>query len=208
MEETAAQGSPNRQEARRRRAPDVPAEILAACRAGDRDAFEALFRRTEDYVYSVALHTVGDEARAADVTQEVFLKLLRGIRRFEARARFSTWLYRVTVNAALDHARAVRPAVPVEEVEAMDATELRSPEGLSPEAGLIRRRTASGVRRAMGRLPATLRAPLALRYLAGLSYREIGETLGLPGGTVASRLSRALEALEQELRTMDQGRSE
>lgn len=195
MEEPARLPRPTVERTARRRPPDVPEELLAACRAGDRQAFEGLFRLTADFVFSIALATVVDRTAAADVTQEVYLKLLFRIRRYDGRARFTTWLYRVTVNAALDHVRGRRPSVPVEEVP---ERELERPARPTPIERLERRETGLRLHRAVARLSDALREPLVLRFLLGLSYREIGRALALPPGTVASRLSRAQDTLARE----------
>ncbi len=85
---------------------DVPSDLLNACRAGDRDAFGRLFDICRDRVYAVALGIANDHAVAADVSQEVFMKLLTRLPQFDGRARFSTWVYRIVANTAIDHQRA------------------------------------------------------------------------------------------------------
>jgi RNA polymerase sigma-70 factor (ECF subfamily) len=89
--------------------------LLAACCAGDREAFGRLFDCCRDRVYSIALHLSGDPATAADITQDVFMKLLTRLPQFGARAAFSTWLYRIVVNTAIDHQRSGRRNVPLPE---------------------------------------------------------------------------------------------
>lgn len=80
--------------------PDVTADIIESCRRGDREAFRALYDAYKDKVYSIALYFFhGDEAAASDTTQQVFLKLLRSVAQFRSDAEFSTWLYRLVVNA-------------------------------------------------------------------------------------------------------------
>ena len=169
---------------------EPPAELLAACRAGDREAFGRLFDLCRDRVYSIALGICGDRAVAADVSQEVFMKLLTRIAQFEGRARFATWLYRMTVNTAVDHQRAVRRATELPE-ELADARR----HDLDYERADRKRR----VERAVQALPVKLRAPLVLRHIEGLSYAEIARVLDISAGTVASRLSRALARLSRDL---------
>ena len=184
------------------RAPDEPVEALVeACRAGDADAFERLFDRYKDYVYSVAIHTISDPAAAADVTQEVFLKLLTRIRQYRGEAGFETWLYRVTVNTALDARRSVRHTVPVD-----DPRTAQLATRTTPEDDAARNETAERVRAALATLAPKLQAPVLLRYVLGLAYDEIAEALEISPGTVASRLSRAHRELAAKL-TRKGGRS-
>jgi len=173
---------------------DVPEELLAACRAGSRDAFGELFDRCKDRVYSTALHVCGDRAAAADIAQEVFLKVFARLPQFESRSAFTTWLYRVTVNAAIDHRRASRPAVPLEDVMPEPGTP-----DVDPYVRLQRRRR---IEAALVALPDTLRVPVVLRHVQGLSYQEIASVLQVSIGTVASRLSRAHARLASELRDL------
>jgi RNA polymerase sigma-70 factor, ECF subfamily len=170
---------------------EPPRSVLDRCRAGERAAFEELFELTSDRVYSVALHFLGDPAGAADVTQDVFLKLLVKLDQFRSEARFSSWLYRVVANAVVDHQRKRRPAVPLESVETW---RLASP-GASPEEAAERRERRLAVQRAVRRLPPRLRMPLLMRHVAQLSYGEIAAALGVSEGTVASRLARAARRL-------------
>jgi len=89
---------------------EITADIIESCRKGDREAFHALFLAYKDKVYSIALYFFhGDEAAAGDITQQVFLKLLLGIGQFRNEADFSTWLYRLVVNACMDGARRAKP---------------------------------------------------------------------------------------------------
>ena len=180
---------------RGRRAPDESVEALVeACRTGDADAFERLFDRYKDYVYSVAIHSLGDPAAAADVTQEVFLKLLTRIRQYRGEASFETWLYRITVNTALDARRATRRTVPVDDPRTAPLAHRTTPED---EAA--RSETAERVRAALATLAPKLQAPVLLRYVLGLAYDEIAEALEISPGTVASRLSRAHRELAARL---------
>ena len=169
--------------------------VLEGCRCGDRQAFAALFAETRDYVYGVALHVTGEPAAAADVTQEVYLRLLTRLRQFEGRAGFRTWLFRIVVNAARDQRRRGRRWVPLD-----DAAAERPATEPTPEVAAMARDRERRVRAAVARLSPKLREPVVLRFVAGLSYGEIGAVLALPEGTVASRLSRGLERLGTALR--------
>lgn len=173
-----------------------PVEALVeACRRGDAEAFERLFDRYKDYVYSVAVHALGDDALAADVVQDVFLKLLTRLGQFRGEASFETWLYRVTVNAAVDARRAVRTDVSVDDPR----TTVTLAHHATPEDEASRNETATRVRRALATLAPKLQAPVILRYVLGLAYDEIAEALEISPGTVASRLARAHRELAARL---------
>lgn len=168
-----------------------PESLLAACCAGDREAFASLFDLCRDRVYSVALHMCGDPAAAADVTQDVFMKLLTRLPQFDARAAFSTWLYRIVVNTAIDDRRRRRRIGPLPET----LPDVRRP--ADDEYAREERKRKIGA--ALQALPAKLRAPIVLRHIEGLAYDEIARALGISPGTVASRLSRAHARLAREL---------
>lgn len=169
--------------------------LLEACERGERDAFARLFEDYKDRVYAVALRLSGDPVEAADVTQDVFLKLLTRIHQFRNEARFGTWLYRVVVNTFLDGRKARRPNVPFDEA-ALGVAGMQPPE---QEESAAQADLAQAVERSLARLDSDFRAPLVLRYVGGLSYAEIVQTLQLPPGTVASRISRGLRDLGREL---------
>ena len=171
--------------------PSPPETLLAACCAGDREAFAALFDLCRDRVYSVALHMSGDAASAADITQDVFMKLLTRLPQFSGRAAFSTWLYRIVVNTAIDHQRSRRHVAPLPD------TLPDRRRGVDEEYARGERRRRIGL--ALQALPAKLRAPLVLRHVEGLAYDEIATALGISTGTVASRLSRAHARLARDL---------
>jgi RNA polymerase sigma-70 factor (ECF subfamily) len=176
------------------RAEPSPA-LLEACRRGERDAVASLFDACKDRVYTLALHLSGDPAEAADVTQDVFLRVLRRMDQYRGDARFTTWLHRVVVNVFLDRKKSRRRYAALDEASLAG---LPSSEP-SPEAAVIRAQARDHVATAVQRLPEKLRLPLVLRYGSGLSYGEIAETLGVREGTVASRLNRALAQLASEL---------
>jgi RNA polymerase sigma-70 factor, ECF subfamily len=169
---------------------DVPSELLNACRDGNREAFARLFDVCRDRVYAVALGIVHDCSVAADVSQEVFVKLLTRLPQFDGRSSFATWLYRIVVNAAHDHERRQRRIVHLSE-SVEDTRRL--------DDDMVRRQRRSRVARAVAALPAKLRMPLVLRHVEGLAYGDIARVLGISTGTVASRLSRAHARLAREL---------
>ena len=167
---------------------EIAASVLEACRHGDRDAFRALYEAYKDRVYSICLYFFhGDTAEAADVTQEVFLKLFAGVASFHGDAVFSTWLYRLVRNACLDASR--RKAARARLVESRDVAPA------SPEDDLLISQQAEPVQRAVSALPPKFRLPILLRYFSDFSYEEMSTTLNCSIGTVASRLNRGHKML-------------
>ena len=168
---------------------------MRAAQAGDREALDALLRRHHDRIHAVCRRLAGNEADALDATQEALIAIARGIRRFDGRAAFSTWAFRVTTNACLDELRRrKRRAVPglPEEVAAGDAGAVSTsaidvlPERLAIDA-------------ALADLAEEFRAPVVLRDLCDLDYAEIADVLGVPPGTVRSRIARGRAALAATL---------
>jgi RNA polymerase sigma-70 factor (ECF subfamily) len=171
------------------------AGVIEACKQGDRAAFHLLFEAHKDRVYSIALHFGNDEAMARDVTQQVFLKLFTTISQFRKDAEFTTWLYRIVANACIDEQRKRKRFVPFSpdiEVENMSAKG-------SQEEAYHRKQVALSVRCAIAELTPKLRLPVLLKYVEGLSYEEIAETLGCSIGTVSSRLNRGHKMLARKL---------
>jgi RNA polymerase sigma-70 factor (ECF subfamily) len=170
--------------------------VIEACKQGDRDAFRRLFERHKDRVYSVALYFFGgDEATAADVTQQVFLKLFTRIRQFQGESEFTTWLYRLTTNACVDEQRKRRRVQQLgEDVELPEPRERRA-----QEERLARAEVAHSVKRAVASLKPKLRVVMLLKYFEEMSYEEIAGALGLSKGTVASRLNRGHKVLARKL---------
>jgi RNA polymerase sigma-70 factor (ECF subfamily) len=171
------------------------AETIEACKRGDRDAFHDLFEAHKDRVYTIAFHYSGDEAMARDVCQQVFLKLFTGINQFREDSQFTTWLYRIVANACADEHRKRKRFVPFSpeiEVRHMVAKG-------SQEEAYNKRQVAESVRGAIAELTPKLRLPILLKYVEGLSYDEIAESLGLSIGTVSSRLNRGHKMLARKL---------
>jgi RNA polymerase sigma-70 factor (ECF subfamily) len=178
---------------------ELSTEIIEACRLGDRDAFRALYDLYKDRVYSIALYFFhGDRAVASDVTQQVFLKLMTSIRQFRGDAEFSTWLYRLVVNACMDAARSRRSDPVISDRSRMEA--IAAPG--SQEADCARAEMASSVRAAVSALPPKFRIAVLLRYFEDLSYDQMAKALHCSMGTVASRLSRGHKMLAERLQSV------
>jgi RNA polymerase sigma-70 factor (ECF subfamily) len=172
-------------------------ELLAACQRGDREAWRELYEAHKDRVYSVALDFFhGDAAAAADVTQQVFLKLMDSIASYRRTAAFSTWLHRIVVNACLDSTRRQRRSRIVDDDRRLGA--LADP-GAPADARIDQLEMTRSVQDAIARLPPKLRIAVLLRYVNDLAYTDMAAALHCSIGTVSSRLSRAHRLLAQSL---------
>ena len=179
---------------------EISAGIVESCRRGDRDAFRALYDAYKDRVYSIALYFFhGDRAVAADVTQQVFLKLMTTIGQFRGDAEFSTWLYRLAVNACMDVARRRKSD---DAFASRSRHEVFAADAGSQEDELVRQELAGSVRAAVAALPPKLRIAMLLRYFDDLSYEQMSKALGCSRGTVASRLNRGHKMLADRLRAL------
>jgi RNA polymerase sigma-70 factor, ECF subfamily len=175
-------------------------ELAARAAAGDADAFEALVGRHEARVYRLAYRLTGNEADARDVLQEAFLAAYRGLVSFRGAARFSTWLYRITTNAALMHRRARRrrPTESLDEyLPRFDENGRHAPEAAELRVAsraddlLDEKRLAQQARAALERLPDLYREAFVLRDLEELDTGEVAEFLGVDAATVRQRVHRA-----------------
>jgi RNA polymerase sigma-70 factor (ECF subfamily) len=184
---------------------DVSPAILEACRRGDRDALRVLYEAYKDRVYSIALYFFhGDATAAGDVTQQVFLKLMQVMAKFHGESAFSTWLYRLVVNACLDRARrGTRDPLPA----AAAVLEAFPDPAASHEDLFVRGEVARSVRAAIASLPPKLRFAILLRYVDELSYADMAKALNCSIGTVASRLSRGHRLLARKLAPLRQALS-
>jgi RNA polymerase sigma-70 factor (ECF subfamily) len=174
-------------------------KLLRAAQRGDTDAQEELFRRHWRPMYRAAYLVVQDTAAAEDVAQEAFLAAIRALDRFDLRRPLGPWLHRIAVNRAIDlvRARQLRREVGGEAVDESAHDEGRDSSAGSPaahEAALT-----DQVAAALGELPIEQRAVVVMRYLLEYTPGEIARALGLPRGTVNSRLRRGLDRLAGSL---------
>lgn len=176
--------------------PIVDERVIGACQAGDREAFRLLFETYKDRVFSIAVYSFGgDETAASDVSQQIFLKLMTSIGQFRGDSAFTTWLYRLVVNACIDEQRKRRRLLPFGEATPLSKIEERRPQ----EKLYARREIADSVQAAIKELKPKLRTAILLKYVEDLSYEEIASVLGCSKGTVASRLNRGHRALARKL---------
>jgi RNA polymerase sigma-70 factor (ECF subfamily) len=174
----------------------IDGRVIEACQQGDRAAFQLLFETYKDRVFSIAVYSSGgDRAVADDITQQTFLKLFTAIRQFRGDSEFTTWLYRLVVNACLDERRRRRRLLPWGDTVATKNPSEKKPQ----EKQYARLEVAEAVRAAIGELKPKFRLPILLKYIEGLSYEEIATVMGCSKGTVASRLNRGHSQLAKRL---------
>jgi len=174
---------------------------VEAARAGDRDALDILLRRHFDRLYALCRRVTGNDADGQDACQEALIAIVRGLGGFDGRSAFATWAYRVATNACLDELRRRRrrpePVAPEEPASLSPGT--TGPAG--PAAGPAGPDAADSVATrvdldvALATLAPEFRAAVVLRDLCGLSYDDIADVVGVPAGTVRSRISRGRAAL-------------
>ena len=168
--------------------------LAAAANSGDRGALEVLLARHFDRVHAICRRVTGHPEDALDATQEALIALTRGLHRYDGRALFTTWLYRVATNAALDELR--RRKRRPEPAEVDEDRSLGGPAGTVESAVAAR----LDVDAALATLTPEFRAAVVLRDLCDLDYSEIAEVLDVPIGTVRSRIARGRAAIADQLR--------
>jgi RNA polymerase sigma-70 factor, ECF subfamily len=163
------------------------AELVTRAQRGDRAALEALLGRHYERLYAICRRVAGNDADADDACQEALLAIVRGLPTFDGRSSFKTWSYRVASNACLDEMRRKnRRPTPRHDLPE------RAGKGPGVDTEVTDRLTLTD---ALPRLPEEFRVPVVLRDVAGLDYAEIAETLGIPAGTVRSRIARGRRQL-------------
>lgn len=170
---------------------NIPDTLVDACRRGEAGAFDELVHLTHRPVYTLVARIIGDPDDAADVTQEVYVRVWRGLDRFRGDAAFSTWLYRVAANTALSHLKRKRKAA-----EPMAIDDLPDQE-VGDDAD--RRADADALERALGRLSDQARVVVVLKDVYGWTCEEIGRAMGASEGAIKVRLFRARLRLADEL---------
>ena len=168
--------------------------LVELCLAGRVEAFDAVVERHQRPVYQLCFRFARRHEDAADLTQEVFLRAYRGLRRFRGDASLATWLYRIGVNVCLNHVSAKRaPETALDEAPALPAA------GDDPASAFAKARESARVRRAVARLPPKQRATLILRVYQDLPHREIAAALGTTVGAVKANFFHALGNLKRLL---------
>ena len=169
--------------------------LISRARGGDREAFGALVEQYRDNVYRLAYRMCGNAYDADEAAQEAFVAAWRALPNFRGDAKFSTWLYRLTTNAAIDVMRREKRHQTVGDGEMVDLAD----DADSPQETVERTEQQEAMQKALATLSEEYREVLLLRYMEELDYAEIAEGLQLPSGTVKSRINRAKAALQTAL---------
>ncbi len=178
----------------------APAELIAACQRGDERAFRRLFESHHAAVFRLAYRFVLNADEAADLTQDVFLRVFERIDTFRCECAFSTWLYRLATNVCLNHLRSRRTSAPADAdgIEPRAATD--DPAQSAAQGEMSEQVTAS-----VSLLPDSLRAPFVLVAMEGLSYREAADVLAVSVEAARMRVSRARQQLRTTLKPYLEG---
>jgi RNA polymerase sigma-70 factor (ECF subfamily) len=180
--------------------PATPDSLIQECLNGNQAAWETIVRQHWRKVFNVAYKFVGKHDEAEDLTQDIFLKIFKALHSFDRRANFQTWIISIARNLCIDHYRSVRKEreTIAREVDTGDLSPASS--DASPLLQLEQSDLRELLRRALDQLPETLRTAVVLRDLHELSYQEIADRLGLPEGTVKSRINRGRLELARQIK--------
>jgi RNA polymerase sigma-70 factor (ECF subfamily) len=180
------------------------ASLIQRCAARDEDACSELVTEHQRLVYQLSLNLLSDHNEALDLSQEVFLRVFRTIHTFRGHSSLRTWIYRIVVNQARNRQRWWRRRHRAQQVSLdqhiQDHGDLPETVSSGPDRLVGQKQLGERIRRALDGLPFDQKTAIVLREIDGLSYEEIGFSLGIAVGTVKSRLARAREGLRAELR--------
>ena len=175
-------------------------DLISRAAGGDSSAFQALVERHRSMVYRVAYQFAGNHHDAEDIAQEVFIKVYRSLDRFRQDAQLTSWMYRIVMNACIDHRRRQRPAVAAPFGEEAEQRMLNTPEERpDPEERAYAGELGQVLESEIGRLPNGQRVVFVMRHHQGMKLCEIAEALGLAEGTVKRQLHAAVHRLRQAL---------
>ena len=176
-------------------------ELVTLSQGGDLDSFNQLVIRWERPIYALAYRVIGREEDARDVAQETFLRAFRALKGFKGQAKFSSWLYRITLNLCRDWIRREKRTPIALAPEGVDLVELAGEEtpAESMEELVARRQLGRAVRKAMALLPEEQRTAIILKEYHGLTFQEIAELLDCPLSTVKTRLYQGLSVVRRQL---------
>ncbi|NNE64117.1 MAG: RNA polymerase sigma factor RpoE [Gammaproteobacteria bacterium] len=184
----------------------LDAELVKRVQAGDSAAFDILVQKYQHKVVNLVGRFVSDHAECQDITQDAFVKAYRAIGNFRGESQFYTWLYRIAANTAKNYLASRTRKSPAYSVDVEDAEHFEGESGLkeytTPENLLLTQEIKQTVFKAIEALPDDLKSAITLREIEGLSYEEIAEVMDCPIGTVRSRIFRARDVIDKELRPL------
>ena len=177
-------------------------ELVARSMGGDLDSFNQLVLRWERPIYALAYRVIGREEDARDVAQEAFLRAFRALGGFKGQAKFSSWLYRITLNLCRDWIRRERRTPVAQAPEGVDLIELASESAPSEsiEDLVSRKELGRAVAKALSTLPEEQRTAIILKEYHGLTFQEIADLLDCPLSTVKTRLYQGLSVVRKQLK--------
>ncbi len=177
--------------------------LVERVQKGDKKAFDVLVLKYQQRVMNILSRYVRDPSEVQDLAQETFIKAYRALATFRGDSAFYTWVYRIAINTAKNFIVAQGRRPPKDDIEASEAEQYSSADGLrehaSPERILLKDEIAEMVFSTIDELPEDLKMAITLREIEGLSYEEIAETMSCPIGTVRSRIFRARETIDEKL---------
>ena len=176
-------------------------DLITGALAGEGFCFDELVKRYHRPIASFIFRMIGNRETALDLTQDVFIKVYGSLDRYRPEFKFSTWIYKIASNTAIDHLRkASLSTSPLYFVNDEEEVELQIPaKGPSPERALQRSERRAQIEEVIAQLPPRYRELILLRHVSELGYDEIAEVTGLPLGTVKNRIFRAREAMRKHL---------
>jgi RNA polymerase sigma-70 factor (ECF subfamily) len=173
--------------------------MISRCQQGDQQALKEIFDKYHKKLYRIAYGVVRQREEALDIVQEVFIKLFRSIKNFKGRSQFYTYLYRMVMNTAIDHARKAGKQF-ISSLDEEGSFEPSENLDKGPERVLLQKELEERVKLAMDKLPAEQKAALIFRDVEGLSYQEMAEAMGCSIGTVMSRLHYGRKRIQELLK--------
>ena len=182
-------------------------ELISRCQQEDQEALKEIFDKYHKKVYRIAYGVVRQREEALDIVQEVFIKLFHSIKNFKGKSHFYTYLYRMVMNTAIDHARKTGKQI----ISSLDVEGSFQPSDdleKGPERILLQKELEERVKLAMDKLPTEQRTALIFRDVEGLSYQEMAEAMGCSIGTVMSRLHYGRKRIQELLKDYVEMRSQ
>jgi RNA polymerase sigma-70 factor (ECF subfamily) len=184
----------------------IDSELVKRVQQGDKSAFDLLVVKYQQRVVNLISRFVSDKSECYDVAQETFIKAYKALGNFRGDSQFYTWLYRIAANTAKNHLASRARKSPAYSVEVEDAEHFSGESALkdyaTPESLLLTEEIKRTVYQAIESLPEDLKSAITLREIEGLSYEEIADVMECPIGTVRSRIFRARDAIDKELRPL------
>jgi RNA polymerase sigma-70 factor (ECF subfamily) len=185
---------------------DLDFQLIQRIQNGEQQAFTLLVRKYQNRVANILTRYLRNNGDIADVTQEVFIKVYNSLPSFRGESAFYTWLYRIAVNTAKNYLTSQGRRPPSSDIDAMEADSYDGSEALKeaddPESVLRSQEIKSVILNTIEQLPAELKSAITLRELEGMSYEEIANIEDCPIGTVRSRIFRARDAIDKQLKPL------